>query len=125
MIRDQETLDALLDSVRRFVCVRLVPAENEVAETDAVPPAIVDEMRRMGLFGLSIPEAYGGLELTMEEEVRVLFELCQTSPAFRSNVRLLPFTRAESTLAPSGSKTRSFLEWPHSPRTWKSRSARS
>ena len=61
-----------------------MPAENEVAETDAVPPAIVDEMRRMGLFGLSIPEAYGGLGLTMEEEVRVLFELCQTSPAFRS-----------------------------------------
>jgi len=84
MIRDQETLDALLDSVRRFVRERLVPAENEVAETDAVPPAIVDEMRRMGLFGLTIPEAYGGLELTMEEEVRVLFELCRTSPVFRS-----------------------------------------
>jgi len=84
MIRDQETLDALLDSVRRFVRERLVPAENEVAETDAVPPAIIDEMRRMGLFGLTIPEAYGGLELTMEEEVRVLFELCRTSPVFRS-----------------------------------------
>jgi len=84
MIRDQEILDALLDSVRRFVRERLVPAENEVAETDAIPPAIVDEMRRMGLFGLTIPEAYGGLELTMEEEVRVLFELCRTSPAFRS-----------------------------------------
>jgi acyl-CoA dehydrogenase len=84
MIRDRETLDALLDSVRRFVRERLVPAENEVAETDAVPPAIVDEMRRMGLFGLTIPEAYGGLELTMEEEVHVMFELCRTSPAFRS-----------------------------------------
>ena len=41
MIRDPETLDALLDSVRRFVRERLVPAENEVAETDAIPPAIV------------------------------------------------------------------------------------
>jgi len=84
MIRDPETFEALLDSVRRFVRNRLVPAENLVAETDEIPDAIVQEMREMGLFGLTIPEAYGGLELTMEEESRVLFELCKTSPAFRS-----------------------------------------
>ena len=84
MIRDPEILEALLDSVRRFVRERLVPAENEVAETDEIPEAIVQEMRDLGLFGMTIPERFGGLELTMEEEVRVLFELCQTSPAFRS-----------------------------------------
>lgn len=84
MIRDPETLEALLDSVRRFVRERLVPAENEVAETDEIPETIVQEMRELGLFGMTIPEAFGGLELTMEEECRVLFELCQTSPAFRS-----------------------------------------
>jgi len=84
MIRDAQTFEALLESVRRFVRDRLVPAENEVAETDQIPPAIVQEMREMGLFGLTIPECYGGLELTMEEESRLLFELCKTSPAFRS-----------------------------------------
>ncbi|WP_408596235.1 acyl-CoA dehydrogenase family protein [Limnohabitans sp.] len=84
MIRDTQTFEALLESVRRFVRERLVPAENEVAETDQIPPAIVQEMREMGLFGLTIPECYGGLELTMEEESRLLFELCKTSPAFRS-----------------------------------------
>ena len=84
MIRDPETLEALLASVRRFVRERLVPAEREVAETDQVPPDIVQAMRELGLFGLAIPEAYGGLGLTMEEEVRLLFELCRTSPAFRS-----------------------------------------
>jgi acyl-CoA dehydrogenase len=84
MIRDPEILEALLDSVRRFVRERLVPAENEVSETDEIPPKIVEEMRQLGLFGLTIPEEYGGLGLTMEEEVRVLFELCKTSPAFRS-----------------------------------------
>ncbi len=84
MIRDPETFEALLDSVRRFVRERLVPAENQVAETDEIPADIVQEMREMGLFGLTIPEAYGGLELTMEEESRLLFELCKTSPAFRS-----------------------------------------
>jgi len=84
MIRDPETFEALLDSVRRFVRERLVPAEAQVAETDEIPEDIVQEMREMGLFGLTIPEAYGGLELTMEEESRLLFELCKTSPAFRS-----------------------------------------
>ena len=84
MIRDNETLEALLDSVRRFVRERLVPAENEVSETDEIPEAIVQEMRDLGLFGMTIPEKFGGLELTMEEECRVLFELCQTAPAFRS-----------------------------------------
>lgn len=84
MIRDPEILEALLDSVSRFVRERLVPAEHEVSETDEIPPKIVEEMRQLGLFGLTIPEEFGGLGLTMEEEVRVLFELCKTSPAFRS-----------------------------------------
>ena len=84
MIRDPDILEALLDSVRRFVRDRLVPAENEVAETDEIPESIVQEMRELGLFGMTIPEKFGDLELTMEEECRVLFELCQTAPAFRS-----------------------------------------
>lgn len=84
MIRDPETLELLLAGVRRFVRERLVPNEHRVAETDAIPEEIVGEMRALGLFGLSLPEAYGGLGLTMEEEVRVAFELARTSPAFRS-----------------------------------------
>jgi len=84
MIRDEETTQALVDTVARFVRERLVPLEHQVAETDQIPPDVVQDMREMGLFGLTIPEAYGGLALTMEEEVRVLLELGQTSPAFRS-----------------------------------------
>jgi acyl-CoA dehydrogenase len=45
---------------------------------------VVDEMKALGLFGLSIPESYGGLDLTMEEECLVVVELGRTSPAFRS-----------------------------------------
>ena len=84
MIRDEETLNILLDSIARFVREVLVPNEQLVAETDQIPPAIVAQMRELGLFGLSIPEEYGGLQLTMEEEVRVAFEIARTSPAFRS-----------------------------------------
>jgi acyl-CoA dehydrogenase len=81
---DPETFDALIDTVRRFVAERLRPLEAKVAEEDEVPEEIVQEMRELGLFGLSISEDYGGLGLTMGEEVRVAFELGRTSPAFRS-----------------------------------------
>lgn len=84
MIRDQETMTVLLDTLSRFVRERLVPAENEVAETDEIPQGVVADMRELGLFGLCIPEEYGGLGLTMEEEVLVAFEIAKASPSFRS-----------------------------------------
>ncbi|MBI1239144.1 MAG: acyl-CoA dehydrogenase [Alphaproteobacteria bacterium] len=84
MALDQETRTQLIDGVARFVRDRLVPIEDEVATNDRVPDAIVAEMRDLGLFGLSIPPEYGGLGLTMEEEVLVCLELGRTSPAFRS-----------------------------------------
>ncbi|TDA95383.1 acyl-CoA dehydrogenase family protein [Halomonas marinisediminis] len=84
MIRDQETLQILLDAIRSFVNEVLIPREEEVAETDEIPADIASQMRDMGLFGLTIPEAFGGLGVTMEEEVNIAFELGRTSPAFRS-----------------------------------------
>ena len=84
MIRDEETTQALVDAVARFVRERLVPLEHQIADDDLIPPGVVQDMREMGLFGLTIPEAHGGMGLTMEEEVRVMIELGKTSPAFRS-----------------------------------------
>jgi acyl-CoA dehydrogenase len=81
---DPESFDLLLETVRRFVRERLRPLEAQVDREDEVPAEIVSEMRVMGLFGLSIPEDYGGLGLTMAEEVRVALELGGTTPAFRS-----------------------------------------
>jgi acyl-CoA dehydrogenase len=84
MIRDTETMNVLRDNIARFVRERLIPNEERVAETDGIPQDIVRDMKEMGLFGLTIPEAYGGLQLTMEEEVIAMFELGRASPAFRS-----------------------------------------
>lgn len=84
MIRDQELLDQLINMVDRFVKERLVPAEQEVAENYQIPDEIVQEMKDLGLFGMTIPEEYGGLGLTMEEEIYVAMALGRTSPAFRS-----------------------------------------
>ncbi len=80
----KESLDELIAAVARFVKDRLVPKEGEVAEADKVPDDIIEEMKAMGLFGMSIPEEHGGLGVTMEEEVLVAFELGRTSPVFRS-----------------------------------------
>ena len=84
MIRDQETLNLLLDTISRFVRERLIPHEAIVADTDRIPDELIQEMRELGLFGLSIPEEHGGMGLTMEEEVLATFEIGYTSPCFRS-----------------------------------------
>ena len=84
MIRDADLLAGLVDTIRRFVDERLIPAEAEVERSDEIPAPILAEMKALGLFGLSIPEQFGGLGLTMEEEVTVALELGRTSAAFRS-----------------------------------------
>lgn len=84
MAFDAELRGQLIDTVQRFVREKCVPLEAEVAEKDEVPQAIVDEMKQLGLFGLAVPEQYGGLDLDMETECLVALELGKTSPAFRS-----------------------------------------
>jgi acyl-CoA dehydrogenase len=84
MAIDAETFEILIDTVRRFVRHRLVPAEKTVEEHDEVPTDIVQEMKDLGLFGLSIPEEYGGIGLSMSQECQVAFEIGQTALAFRS-----------------------------------------
>ncbi len=81
---DPEVFEQLREAVRRFVDERLIPAEDQVEADDAVPTAIVDEMRALGLFGLSVAEDYGGLGLDMAEEAAVTRELCRASLSFRS-----------------------------------------
>jgi acyl-CoA dehydrogenase len=84
MALDAETRDQLIETVRRFVREKCIPIEAKVSEEDRVPDSVIQEMRELGLFGISIPAEYGGLGLTMEEEALVAMELGHTSPAFRS-----------------------------------------
>ena len=86
MTIDTESFAILLDTVRRFVPNRLVPAEDEVEEQDEVPADIVDDMKELGLFGVSIPEEFGGIGLSMAQECEVAYELGHTALAFRSVV---------------------------------------
>lgn len=84
MALDADTREQLIDTVRRFVSGRLRPLEAQVSENDAIPDEVLSEMKELGLYGLSIPAEYGGLDLSMEDECLVAMELGRTSPAFRS-----------------------------------------
>ena len=86
MIRDNTRLEALIADIRGFVRGRWHPVEDEVERTGEVPESLVDELRRKGYFGWSIPEAYGGLGLTTEELVLCALELSQASVALRARV---------------------------------------
>ena len=81
---DSETFAMLRDTVRRFVEERLVPNEDRLEAEDAVPAEIIQEMRELGLFGLTVPQEFGGLGLTMSEEAQIVFELGRTAFAYRS-----------------------------------------
>ncbi len=81
---DAETFEQFAEQLERYVKERLIPAESEVIENDAIPPAIIDEMRDMGLFGLSVPEEYGGAGLSMTQYARVVNTMSNAAPAYRS-----------------------------------------
>ena len=57
---DRDIFEAFVEQLDRYVRDRLIPAETEVLETDRVPAEILREMRELGLFGITIPVAYGG-----------------------------------------------------------------
>ena len=84
MALDAETLGQLLRTLESFVQERLIPLEAQVSEDDRIPPKVIEEMKAMGLFGMTIPEVYGGLGLNTEEECLAVKVLGHTSPAFRS-----------------------------------------
>ncbi len=81
---DEDTFEQFAEQLERYVAERLIPAEAQVVENDAVPPEIVDEMREMGLFGISVPEEYGGAGLNTRQYARVVHIMSRAAPAFRS-----------------------------------------
>ena len=56
---DETTMTNLIDVVRKYVNERLIPLEPKISEEDKIPDEVVQEMRDLGLFGLTIPQEYG------------------------------------------------------------------
>jgi len=82
-MQDAEFTD-VLDAVRGFVRTKVVPREDEIEETDAIPADIRRAAAEMGLFGYTLPPEYGGLGASLAEDVQLAFEFGYTTPAFRS-----------------------------------------
>jgi len=72
------------NTIEKFVKKVLIPRELEVIKNNKIPVDIVNEMKKLGIFGISIPKEFGGSDLSMEQEVKITFELGKASPAFRS-----------------------------------------
>jgi acyl-CoA dehydrogenase len=81
-----ENLRMVQDTIRRFVNQDLEPISQKVEEEEHIPEEIVQKMRELGLFGLSIPEEYGGLGLGTFGECLVYEELTKTNACFRSRI---------------------------------------
>lgn len=77
-----EEIMALRELVRKFVRDEVEPLANEIEETNTIPTHIVEMSKEMGLFGLSIPEQYGGLGLDMVSKCGMLEELSKTHNGF-------------------------------------------
>ncbi len=85
---DPEVFEQFIEQLERYVRERLIPAEREVIEADEIPPAIVQEMREMGLFGLTMPEEYGGAGMNITQYARTIHALSYAAPAFRSLISI-------------------------------------
>ena len=81
---DADVFDQFIDQLHRYVRERLIPAEKQILETDLIPDEILAEMRDMGLFGLTIPEEFGGAGMNISQYVRTIRELSYAMPCFRS-----------------------------------------
>ncbi len=85
---DSDTFDAFIDQLQRYVRERLIPAEKAILETDLIPEAILAEMREMGLFGLTMPEEYGGSAMNVSQYIETIRQLSYAMPAFRSIISI-------------------------------------
>lgn len=81
---DPDIFDQFIDQLQRYVRERLIPAEAEVIENDRIPDDLLDEMRDMGLFGLTMPEEYGGSGMNVPQYVETIRVLSYALPAYRS-----------------------------------------
>ena len=64
---DPEVFEQFIEQLRRYVRERLIPAEEQVIAEDRIPDDILAEMRGLGLFGITIPEEFGGAGMNISQ----------------------------------------------------------
>src|SRR5260370_16890317 len=86
MTEREEIVDQLVATVRRFAREQLIPAEQEVEETDDIPERIIRQIKELGLFGMTIPESYDGLGLSLFQQIPTLSHPTYPPPPFPSHL---------------------------------------
>ncbi|NEK87043.1 acyl-CoA dehydrogenase [Blastococcus saxobsidens] len=81
---DAEDFRQVKDAVRQLIRGSVLPREEQIEEEDRIPDDLRAQAAEMGLFGYALPEEYGGLGVTMSEDVELAMEFGYTTPAFRS-----------------------------------------
>jgi len=76
--------DELIEVLRDFIRREVMPAEAGIDESDEIPDRLISQAKEMGLYGYALPSEFGGLGLSVGQQVLVTMELGYTSPAFRS-----------------------------------------
>lgn len=85
---DPDIFGAFIEQLRRYVRERLIPAEDEVIANDRIPDEILNEMRDMGLFGITIPEEYGGAGMSISQYIETVKQISYAAPAYRSTMSI-------------------------------------
>ena len=70
-----EEQQAILEMVRQFVDEQILPAAEHYDAADEYPAPIVEQMRELGLFGVTIPEEHGGMALDLTTYAMIVEEL--------------------------------------------------
>ncbi|MGN0121597.1 MAG: acyl-CoA dehydrogenase family protein, partial [Rhodococcus sp. (in: high G+C Gram-positive bacteria)] len=81
---DEDDFREILAQTRAFVRNVVVPREQEIAETNAIPEDIRQAAKDMGLFGYAIPQEWGGLGLNLQQDAELAMELGYTTLSLRS-----------------------------------------
>ncbi|MBT9298313.1 acyl-CoA dehydrogenase family protein [Rhodococcus sp. GOMB7] len=81
---DADDFADILATAREFIRKEVVPREQEIADTDAIPEDIRKKAAAIGLFGYAIPQEWGGLGLDLAQDVELAMEFGYTSLALRS-----------------------------------------
>jgi alkylation response protein AidB-like acyl-CoA dehydrogenase len=77
MLQLSDTQKAIVETVREFVTKEVIPVADQMEHVDEFPDSIVEQMKEMGLFGLTVPEEYGGVGESLTAYALTVVELAR------------------------------------------------
>lgn len=79
-----DELEQMKTMIKSFVDNEVEPYAQQIEDEDAIPPHLIEKAKELGLFGISIPEEYGGIGLNTVGKVAVLEQLGRTHNGYVS-----------------------------------------